>query len=248
MHLASWVSAENVFRLVDLAGVACNAIMGGQLARSRRFDLVGFAALAIIAALGGGMIRDVLLQQTPVALTDPFYLSTAMAGALVAFLWRLDSKITLRLLWLADVLCLGCWAATGAIKALNLGFAIMPALLMGLTTAVGGGMIRDVLAGSVPRIFGGNNLYATPAFISAVVSIICYKLHLPVYGMGLAIWVSLIFSGIAHWRNWILPTAPNVSITLTPKQLKALLKIRAKHEKFSSPGQEAKDSEPPCLG
>ena len=80
-------TVSQVLRVVDLAGVLGNAILGGIAARSAKLDMVGFTVLAILSGLGGGMIRDTLLQRgTPVALTDPYYLILAVAGAALAFM------------------------------------------------------------------------------------------------------------------------------------------------------------------
>lgn len=213
------------FRVVDVTGVFCAAVIGAKLARERRFDAVGFATLAVISALGGGMTRDVLLQQIPVAFTDPFYLGGALFGATVAFFWRLESKWTNRMITVADALCLGCWAATGAQKTLALGLGVLPAMMMGLTTAVGGSIIRDVMVGKIPKIFGGANLYATPAATSAVIMVVFFKLDMPVTGMALSIIAALIFVLLAQWRGWVLPEALDLSINLTPRQFRQLLRL-----------------------
>ena len=103
----------DLFRVIDLVGVLLNGVLGGRLARTKHFDAVGFAVLAIMCALAGGMIRDVLLQAgPPVALTDPFYLGTALVGAAIAMLWKLDSRPWRIALVVADGTVLGCWAAT----------------------------------------------------------------------------------------------------------------------------------------
>lgn len=226
------------FRVVDVTGVFCAAVIGAKLARERRFDAVGFATLAVISALGGGMTRDVLLQQIPVAFTDPFYLGGALLGATVAFFWRLESKWTNRMITVADALCLGCWAATGAQKTLALGLGVLPALMMGLTTAVGGSIIRDVMVGKIPKIFGGANLYATPAATSAVIMVVFFKLNMPVLGMTLSIIAALIFVLLAQWRGWVLPEALDLSINLTPRQFRQLLRLR------DTKPQDSKDTNP----
>ncbi|WP_288765664.1 trimeric intracellular cation channel family protein [Varibaculum massiliense] len=226
------------FRAVDLTGVFCAAVIGAKLARERRFDAVGFATLAVISALGGGMTRDVLLQQIPVAFTDPFYLGGALLGATVAFFWRLESKWTNRMITVADALCLGCWAATGAQKTLALGLGVLPAMMMGLTTAVGGSIIRDVMVGKIPKIFGGANLYATPAATSAVIMVVFFKLNMPVLGMALSIISALIFVLLAQWRGWVLPEALDLSINLTPRQFRQLLRLR------DTKPQDSKDTNP----
>lgn len=226
------------FRVVDVTGVFCAAVIGAKLARERRFDAVGFATLAVISALGGGMTRDVLLQQIPVAFTDPFYLGGALLGATVAFFWHLESKWTNRMITVADALCLGCWAATGAQKTLTLGLGVLPAMMMGLTTAVGGGIIRDVMVGKIPKIFGGANLYATPAATSAVIMVVFFKLNMPVLGMALSIIAALIFVLLAQWRGWVLPEALDLSINLTPRQFRQLLRLR------DTKPQDSKDTNP----
>ena len=233
---------EIVFRVVDVTGVFCAAVIGAKLARERRFDAIGFATLAVISALGGGMARDVLLQQIPVAFTDPFYLGGALFGATVAFFWRLESKWTNRLITVADALCLGCWAATGAQKTLALGLGVLPAMMMGLTTAVGGSIIRDVMVGKIPKIFGGANLYATPAATSAVIMVVFFKLDMPVTGMAISIIAALIFVLLSQWRGWILPEAPDIRITLTPRQFRQLLRVRdSRKRNLKNTDPETKD-------
>lgn len=212
-----------VFRIIDLTGVVLNGMLGGRLAREKHFDAVGFAVLAIMSALAGGIIRDVMLQAgPPVALTDPYYLATALIGAAIAFVWKMDGKWTRRFLIAADGMVLGTWAATGAAKTLSLGFGIMPALLLGIMTAIGGGMVRDIAAGNVPAVFGGNNLYATPAAFAAIVDVIFFKFDLPIIGMLAATVMGASFTVMAHWRQWRLPLHNDWTISMTPRQWRLL--------------------------
>lgn len=235
--------AQHVFRTVDLAGVLCNGIIGGKLARDHKFDYVGFATLAIMSALGGGICRDVMLNQVPIAITDPFYLGIALLGAFIAFLWKMDSRLWRRILILADALVLGCWAATGAAKALGLEFAIVPALLMGVISAVGGGMIRDMASGRIPLVFAGDNLYATPALISAIVMVIMWKSKLPITGMALAIIISTLFVVVSIKKRWVLPQAPEFTITLSVRQLVSLIKIGAGQNRLNRKNPISKASQ-----
>ncbi|SPT53597.1 Predicted membrane protein [Actinomyces bovis] len=196
-----------VFRVVDLSGVLLNGILGGLIARRKNFDVVGFVVLAILTATAGGILRDVMIQAgPPFALTDPYYLYTACVGALVAWYARFESRPARRLLVVADAIVLGTWAATGAYKALNAGLGVMPALLLGCITAVGGSMIRDVAVGETPAVFGGNKLYAIPAFCAALVQVILVRsggnsdlalLAATCVGAGLCL--------LAYWRSWKLP-------------------------------------------
>ena len=174
------------------------------------------------------MVRDILLGAAPpVALTDPRYLTVALVGAGVAMLWKLESRPWRIALILADGMVLGCWAATGALKTLAAGFGIMPALLLGLMTAVGGGMIRDVCAGNVPQVFGGNHLYATPALASAVVMVVAQKCGYGSFGMVLATVVGVGFTALAHRRRWVLPQNSEWTLQLSSSQVQKLLRVRA---------------------
>ena len=233
MHVLDALNASlpEVFRAIDLMGVLLNGILGGKVARERNFDAVGFAILAIMTALAGGMIRDVLLGAEagpPVAITDPYYLGVALVGAAVAMMWKMDSRPWRFLLVVADGMVLGCWAATGASKTLDNGFGVTPAILLGIITAVGGGMVRDISAGLVPRVFGGNNLYATPAFASAGATVVFWHLGQPTIGMGCSILIGLAFTGLAHWRHWQLPQTGEWTLTLTYSQLKAMTRRRVR--------------------
>ena len=217
----------DLFRAIDLIGVLLNGILGGRLARMKNFDAVGFGVLAIMSALAGGMLRDVLLASgPPVALTDPYYLGTALVGAGIAMLWKLESRPWRIALVIADGTVLGCWAATGAVKTLDAGFGWIPAIMLGIITAVGGGMIRDISAGNVPQVFGGNNLYATPALVSAAIQVVFHEYGLSTLGMLCAIVVGMAFTVLSHWRRWQLPQTGEWTLTLTASQLRAIMALR----------------------
>jgi uncharacterized membrane protein YeiH len=200
-------TVSQIIRFVDLAGVLANAILGGIAARSARLDIVGFVILAVMSGLGGGLIRDTLLQQgPPVALTDPAYLVLAIAGAVIAFFVPFRGRWSLRSLILLDALAVGCWAAVGAQKTLDAGLGWLPAIVMGIITAVGGGAVRDVSLLRIPRIFGGNTLYATSALVSSVEMVVLSKLGLPTLGSAVALASGAILSILARRYGWTLPT------------------------------------------
>jgi uncharacterized membrane protein YeiH len=112
-------TVAEVLRAVDLLGVAANALLGGAVARRHNLDPIGFAVLAILSGLGGGLLRDVLLQKgPPVALTDYSYLVTALVAAGVAFAVRFEGRTWDRVFPVVDALALGAWSAVGAQKTL----------------------------------------------------------------------------------------------------------------------------------
>ena len=150
---------------IDLASVVVGSAGGVMVARSRHLDAVGFVGLALLCGLGGGLIRDVMMQVGSVYMLDsPFAIPASVATGLVAFLFPqpLDRAGSL-LEWL-DITAVALFALVGTDKALVHGFLPASCMLMGIMTGVGGGMLRDVFLGEVPRIFQKSNLYALCAF------------------------------------------------------------------------------------
>lgn len=206
--MASSAALADLLRGIDLTGVLANAVLGGVVARAERFDPVGFGVLAILSGLGGGLIRDTLLQRgTPVALTDYAYILTALAGATIAFLLRVEGRLWDRVFPYVDALALGCWAAAGAQKTLGVGLGWLPAVLLGTITAVGGGAVRDVVLGRIPGIFGGTTLYATSAVLASGVMVAFYDSGHEPLGLVVSTVVGAALTVVARRRNWQLPEA-----------------------------------------
>lgn len=194
-----------LFRVLDLSGVFTNAILGGIVARDKRLDPVGFAALALLSGLGGGIIRDTLLQHgPPIALTDSLYALTAIAGAMVAFVLPVRGRLWNVSFLLIDALALGCWATVGAQKTLSLGLGWQAALLLGTVTAVGGGALRDLFVQRIPQIFGGNTLYASCAIVASAVVITFWYAGQPNAGALVGTAVGAALCVLARWRGWQL--------------------------------------------
>ncbi|MGD7706540.1 trimeric intracellular cation channel family protein [Microlunatus sp. Y2014] len=203
-----------LFRAIDLTGVFANAVLGGVIARREKLDAVGFVTLAVLSGLGGGVLRDTLLQAgTPLALTDAAYLATALAAALVAFLLRIEGRVWDKVWPVLDAVALGCWAVAGAQKTLAVGLGWVPAILLGMITAVGGGAIRDIVLRRVPTVLGGNTLYATCAAVAAAVLVVAHALGQPSVGMVAGLLVGAGLCLLARWRGWILPPADQWSAT-----------------------------------
>ncbi|MFD4542934.1 trimeric intracellular cation channel family protein [Streptomyces bauhiniae] len=193
-------------RYLDLAGVFSCALLGGAMARTAGLDLFGFLAVGVISGLGGGMIRDVLLQHgTPVALTDYAYLPTALAGAAVVFVIKFSESAWTRIFTALDAAVIGCWAVAGVNKTLAVGLGWLPAVLLGTVTVVGGGALRDIVLGRRPAVLGGNGLYATVAIAVAGTTVICVYRGAPALGTALGIVLALVFRLAAVRWGWNLP-------------------------------------------
>jgi uncharacterized membrane protein YeiH len=201
------VPVTDLVRALDLTGVFANAVLGGVIARREKLDPVGFATLALLSGLGGGLIRDVLLQHgVPIALTDYAYPLTAFAGAALAYVVRVEGRLWGRLWPMIDALALGCWAAAGAQKTLDAGLGWLPAVLLGTITAVGGGAVRDIVLRRVPAVLGGNTLYATCAAAASAVMVVFYDNGYPTAGTLAALAIGAGLCLVARWRGWILPS------------------------------------------
>ncbi len=201
-------AVAQTIRVIDLIGVFANAVLGGVMARAERLDPVGFGVLAILSGLGGGLIRDTLLQRgTPVALVDISYVLTALAAAALAFVLHVEGRLWDRVFPFVDALAIGCWAAVGAQKTLALGLGWLPAVLLGTITAVGGGMVRDVVLRRIPAVFGGTTLYATSALVASGVMVVLYRLGHPTVGLVVTTLTGAGLTLLARWRGWQLPEA-----------------------------------------
>jgi uncharacterized membrane protein YeiH len=176
-------SGAPVLLALDLTGVFAFAVNGALTAlRVVRLDIVGVITLGMITALGGGIIRDVLLDSLPPAtFSDWRYLAVAAGGGLVAFLFgrHLDRLATV--LTVADAAGLSLFAVTGASKAFQLGLGAAPAVILGAVTGAGGGTLRDVLIRRIPSVLT-SGLYATPALVGATVTVVAQETG----GYGLA--------------------------------------------------------------
>jgi uncharacterized membrane protein YeiH len=171
---------------LDLTGTFAFAVNGALTAlRVARLDIVGVVTLGMITALGGGIIRDVLIDSLPPAtFSDWRFLAVAAAGGLIAFvsghrLERLNTAITV-----LDAAGLSLFAVTGASKALGSGLGPAQAVILGAVTGVGGGTLRDVLVRQIPSVLS-SGLYAIPALIGAAGTVVATELG--GYGLPAAI-------------------------------------------------------------
>jgi uncharacterized membrane protein YeiH len=167
------VSEPPLLLVLDLTGTFAFAVNGALTAlRLARLDIVGVITLGIITAIGGGIIRDVLIGSLPPAtFSDWRYLAVAAGGGLVAFVAgrRLD-RLTMPITVL-DAAGLSLFAVTGASKALEAGLGPAPAVLLGAVTGVGGGTVRDVLIRQIPSVLN-SGLYAIPALVGAAITVV----------------------------------------------------------------------------
>ena len=193
--------------VVDLVGIFVFAISGALVAVRKDLDVLGVLVLAATTGLGGGFIRDVLIGATPpAALADWRYLLVPVGGGLLTFFYHPTLGRMERLVDVFDALGLGLFVAAGASKAMDYGLGPLPATLMGLATGVGGGVVRDVLAGRVPIILRRGTLYAVPAAAGAAVAAFGLQAGLAqvlVTAVGFVVCAG--WRLLAMWRQWEAP-------------------------------------------
>lgn len=198
-----------ILPIVDTLGVFACALSGLLQARKRELDLVGLFVIALVTAFGGGTLRDLLLDRSPLFwIEHDSYAIGILALSLVFALVPATGRIPPRALLVADALALGSFSIAGAGYALEAGTSHFIAALMGVITGTFGGVIRDVLCNEIPSLFRKSPLYATCAFFG------CYAyfglLLVPV-PQDAAVWAALL--GIALFRlaavrwQWTLPVA-----------------------------------------
>ena len=192
---------------VDLAATFLFAVEGASVGVRAHLDLLGVLVVGFCTALVGGVLRDLLMGEAPpAAFRSPSRIILALAGGLVAFvLFATVSEVPTSVLTVLDALALGLFAATGADKARQSGANGWVVVMLGTITAVGGGVVRDVLVNTVPIVLTAS-IYATAAAAGAlVVWIVALLRWSPIVGMMLGFAVCVVLRLIAVAFGWQLP-------------------------------------------
>jgi len=194
--------------VAEYLGIAAFAFSGFYIGARKRLDLLGIYLSAFLTALGGGILRDLLADRPPISLTDPMPTLTVLAVTTVLIFRRLhrnEALLSKTLFVFVDALGMVSFAVSGALVALSAGFNAAGITLLAFTTAVGGGILRDVLINKVPYVLHGG--------FYGIIAV----------GIGLAIWLlhtlgwdnspmlTLLFLGgvilrmVAYRQRWELP-------------------------------------------
>src|SRR5665213_728691 len=200
------INLHSLYTFIDLAGTFAFAISGAVAARDKGLDLFGILVVAFTVACGGGIIRDLCIGAIPPAgLSDWRYLAVAMIAAIITMSLDSLSKWLNRPVLLFDALGLSLFAVSGAQQALEFGHNNEMAILLVMITAVGGGVLRDVLLNRVPVIFE-KEIYASAALIGAAVVVIGAYFGWPndwVFPAGFLLCFTLRI--LALYYHWELP-------------------------------------------
>jgi uncharacterized membrane protein YeiH len=199
---------ESLPLVLDLAGTFVFALSGALAGVKRQLDLFGVLVLSVAAANSGGITRDLLIGVVPPgAVADWRYLGVSIFAGLLTFYF---SSLIVRMsnsVLIFDAAGLALFAVTGATKALDHGLNPVMAIVLGMVTGIGGGMVRDVLLSEIPTVLRAE-LYAVAAMVAAATVVIGHLLQLPVAPVA-AVALVLCFSlrVMAMRRGWRLPVA-----------------------------------------
>jgi uncharacterized membrane protein YeiH len=159
-----------ILHLIELLGVAVFAISGALAAGRRSLDLLGVVVIALVTAIGGGTLRDILLDRSPVFwIGDTTYLYACIVAAMITVVYARYRHPPERLILIADALGLALFSISGAQIAENAGHDGIVVVIMGTLTGAAGGMLRDVLCAEIPMILRRGRIYATAAIAGIVV-------------------------------------------------------------------------------
>lgn len=186
---ASVIASESVAipLAFEMLAVIVAAATGAFTAREHKLDLVGAMGLAVLVSLGGGLIRDVILQEGNVyILQQPLALPVAIATAAAVFTFPVVVEKPDRLVAVLDIFSVGLFAVMGADKTMLYGYPAITCVMLGFFTAVGGGLLRDVCLARIPFIFQRSNLYAIAAIAGASAYILLVK-YLGVWNIAAAV-------------------------------------------------------------
>jgi uncharacterized membrane protein YeiH len=194
---------------LELAATVAFALSGVMIAARSRLDAVGLVVVAFVAAFGGGTLRDLLLDVRPF-----FWVKNAvfvwgilaLCGVAMLFMRQRHFAPTERVIQLPDALGLGLFTAVGVDLALRQGLPDVVAVLMGIVTAVFGGVLRDIVCNEIPTAFRDHRPYAVCAFIGGWVFVGLLAVNAPDWSALVgSVVVTAGLRLLALWRNWRLP-------------------------------------------
>ncbi len=162
---------DNIILAIDLAGTMAFAISGIRLAARKNFDLFGAYVVGLVTAIGGGTIRDLLLDCTPIWMLQPIYIITTALSLLLLILLGRHLLHFMKTFFIFDTIGLALFTIVGAEKSLAAGFAPWVVVIMGIITGAFGGVMRDMMIGEVPLIFR-RDIYALASLLGGVLFVV----------------------------------------------------------------------------
>lgn len=196
---------------LDMLGTVVFAFTGLLAASRKQLDLFGALVIAMVTAVGGGTLRDLILDQPVFWVKDPIYIYVVTISAIFLFYYARFKTVPMKYLLFLDAIGLAAFTAIGAHKAILLDLDDVIIVMTAVMTGVVGGVIRDVLVGEVPLIFR-KEIYATAAFAGASLMLVSLYLGLSMeWSMFIAMMVTFLMRWLAILYNFSLPVFKPVS-------------------------------------
>ena len=198
---------DTVFLAVDLFGIFVGALTGALVGLRFHYDIMGIWFLALVTGLGGGIIRDIMLPLgPPLALTNPFYLTAVMVATASVAIWGRHIGQLKTSIIVLDAIALGNFAVAGTLRAFDADLSFWSAILLGIITAVGGGIIRDTMTGVTPAVFKQTELYGLAALGACIAIVLVRSLGAPrevLVLVGVSTGVFLRLASVRWgWMSW----------------------------------------------
>jgi uncharacterized membrane protein YeiH len=201
-----------LFLIADVIGIAAFAVSGLLAGVRHRLDLLGLGIVASLTALGGGILRDVLLDRTPFAFSEFYPAMTVILSVAAALLLRLDRRQAIERKWvfvISDTVGLVAFSITGALLGIKADFNFFGVIIVSFLTAIGGGVTRDILINQVPSVLTGG-FYGTVALIVALLLMLLHAYDtLNGYTLGAVALFGVALRLIAYRRGWEIPRLPD---------------------------------------
>lgn len=209
--------SQTLLFVFELMGTIAFAASGAITALSKKMDIFGVATLGVVTAVGGGVIRDIILcNNPPVTFRNPVYAIVAIVVSVILFIPAVrrflfkNHKIYERVMLIMDSAGLGIFTVVGIETSILAGHSSAFLLIfVGMITGVGGGVIRDILAGNKPYVFV-KHFYACASLIGAIVCIALWRLTFPALAISSGALVVFILRLLAARFHWSLPKAEDI--------------------------------------
>lgn len=194
---------------VEITATLAFALSGLLAGARKQLDVVGLCVVAGLSAFGGGTLRDVLLDRRPffwVEHADWLWVLMGLCLAAMLGMRRRHLALTERAIQWPDALGLGLFTANGTLVALDAGMPQIVAVLMGVITAVFGGVLRDIVCNEIPAAFHDHRPYALCSFVGGWVLVAAVALGAPQWAaISAAAATAVLLRGVALWTGWTLP-------------------------------------------
>ncbi|MDR2916678.1 MAG: trimeric intracellular cation channel family protein [Tannerella sp.] len=208
-ELVQYISSISFVGIIESAGTIAFAISGVRLAAAKEFDWFGAIVVGFVTAIGGGTVRDLLLDVTPFWMLNPIYLICSVIGFIIVMIFskrlvRLDTPF-----FIFDTIGLALFVVVGVEKTVQLGYPFWVAIIMGTITGIIGGVIRDVFINEIPLVFR-KEIYALACVFGGLVYWLCYSLNFSAIVCEIVTSVAIfVVRVLAVKYQWGLPKMKN---------------------------------------